>query len=442
MRYTPERSRQIFPGAFFSGDFVTLTQEFLGTRLRDARVAADLTQEAVGEALGIPRTAVVQIEAGKRSVSTLEITRLAELFGRSIASLVAADAAADDADALVALFRLAAGQAAAPWKQDVERWVAVCRAGADLKRLLELRGPSCPPAYESPPPPRKMDAVRQGADAARHERRRLGLGSGPIPDMADLLNSLGIWATGVDLPASIAGVFLQDREAGLVILVRFSDVRARKRFSYAHEYAHALFDRQSRAVVSWEKDRDTIVETRANAFAAEFLLPEEGVRAFLDGRSKGGGAVAEHLLPEPTNGEDASRVRRRAPTGSQRVTFEDAARLAQRYGVAYKTAVYRLRNTYAIGDRELESLLAQDTVARRYENMLAPSGSADEATRQAADKATGQAAVDRALVPEVTHLAIEAYRRELISTGKLRDLGRMLGVSAGDLVAFAEAASA
>jgi Zn-dependent peptidase ImmA (M78 family)/transcriptional regulator with XRE-family HTH domain len=419
---------------------MTLTQELLGTRLRDARVAANLTQEAVGEALGIPRTAVVQMEAGKRSVSTLEITRLAELFGRSIASLVAADAAADDADALVAFFRLVAGQAAAPWKQDVERCVAVCRAGADLKRLLELPGPSSPPAYEPPTPTRKMDAVRQGADAARHERRRLGLGSGPIPDMADLLNGLGIWATGADLPAGMAGVFLQDREAGLVILVMYGDPRARKRFSYAHEYAHALFDRQSPAVVSWENDRDTIVETRANAFAAEFLLPEEGVRVFLDSRAKGGPVVAEHLFPEPTNDGDASRVQRRAPAGSQRVTFEDAARLAQRYGVAYMTAVYRLKNTSAITDRELQHLLAQDKVAARYTQILDPA----EKTATEHETATAQRKHpgDRSLVPEVMHLAIEAYRRELISPGKLRDLGRMLGMPAGDLVELAEAASA
>jgi hypothetical protein len=41
----------------------------------------------------------------------------------------------------------------------------------------------------------------------------------------------------------------------------------------------------------------------------------------------------------------------------------------------------------------------------------------------------------------VIHLAIEAYRRELISGGKLRDLGRLLDVPGRELVELAEAAS-
>jgi len=411
---------------------MSLTQKILASRLRDARQAADVTQEAAAEALGIPRTAVVQLESGNRSVSTLELARLANLYRRTVTSLLDDESPSDEADALVALFRAASARGtSAPWQKDAERCLAICRAGAQLRRSLGLSSAALPPAYDRPPPTRTMEAVRQGIDAARQERGRLGLGHRPIPDMSDLVNSTGIWATGAVLPDGMSGVFLKDREAGLVILVNFDHPRPRKRFSYGHEYAHAIFDRHSPAVVSWEKDGDAVLETRANAFAAEFLLPEEGVRSFLVGLSKGGPAVAEHAIQGlTTDNQDGARAQSRAPAGSQRVTFEDAARLAFRYGVAFKTAVYRMKNTGMIGEPEFQSLLSQESLATRYSALLHRDDQPPPGTR------------DRALVPEVIHLAIEAFRRELISGGKLRDLVRLLDVPGRDLIELAEAASA
>ena len=47
---------------------------------------------------------------------------------------------------------------------------------------------------------------------------------------------------------------------------------------------------------------------------------------------------------------------------------------------------------------------------------------------------------DREIVSQVVHLALEAYRREEISQGKLRDLSKLLNFSAKALVMLAEAA--
>ena len=48
---------------------------------------------------------------------------------------------------------------------------------------------------------------------------------------------------------------------------------------------------------------------------------------------------------------------------------------------------------------------------------------------------------DRELVSQVVHLALEAYRRDEISRGRLIDLSKRLGISpAKQLVALAEAA--
>src|SRR5688572_26991756 len=80
-----------------------ITQQELGKRIRAAREANRMTQEEVAERLGVSRSAVVQIEAGNRSVSSLELDHLAYLFGRDMRELVAETF--EEEDTLGALFR-------------------------------------------------------------------------------------------------------------------------------------------------------------------------------------------------------------------------------------------------------------------------------------------------------------------------------------------------
>lgn len=63
-----------------------ITQQILAARLRIAREKLGLTQEEAANAISIPRTAIVQMEAGNRKISTLELASLAELYGRTISS--------------------------------------------------------------------------------------------------------------------------------------------------------------------------------------------------------------------------------------------------------------------------------------------------------------------------------------------------------------------
>lgn len=73
----------------------------VASRIREARESLGLTQEEVSGALGIPRTSVHAMEAGKRNVSALEVRRLARLYQRRVEWLLGEDdvpvAAADGA---------------------------------------------------------------------------------------------------------------------------------------------------------------------------------------------------------------------------------------------------------------------------------------------------------------------------------------------------------
>ncbi len=59
-------------------------RQVVGRRLRAARETLGLTQDDVAGALGVQRTSVIAMEAGRRNVTALELRRLARLYRRSV----------------------------------------------------------------------------------------------------------------------------------------------------------------------------------------------------------------------------------------------------------------------------------------------------------------------------------------------------------------------
>ncbi|WP_157931823.1 helix-turn-helix transcriptional regulator [Mycobacteroides abscessus] len=80
-------------------------QQAVGQRLRSARETLGLTQEDVSGALGIQRTSVIAMEAGKRNVSALELRRLARLYRRSVAWILGEEPSEQVTDQDQALYR-------------------------------------------------------------------------------------------------------------------------------------------------------------------------------------------------------------------------------------------------------------------------------------------------------------------------------------------------
>lgn len=63
----------------------------LGRRLRRARLAAELTQEQVGALVGLSRTSVTNIEAGRQQIPLHLLVRLANAVGVSASELLPED---------------------------------------------------------------------------------------------------------------------------------------------------------------------------------------------------------------------------------------------------------------------------------------------------------------------------------------------------------------
>lgn len=406
---------------------MSIDQAVMARRLKEARLNCGLTQEEAAEAVGIPRTAVVNIEAGKRAVSTLELSRFSKAYHRPVGHFYAEEDAdsAEPADLILAR-QLPGYEDNKLVREAVARCTDICRVAIELETRLGRRPRTAPPTYDLPAPRRTEEAIEQGILVAEEERRRLGLGFAPIADISDLINTQGIWASGLKLPDEMSGLFLRYSSIRSVIIVNYKHPRARKRFSYAHEYAHAILDRGMTAIVSTDRNSQELIEKRANAFAATFLMPQAGVSWFLNLIDKGGASRWQLHAYGP--GEDDADTERRAAPRSQRITFKDAALLAHHFGTSYESAVYRLRDLRIIRPAERQALLEKDQkdAAKEFIELFynePPPGP------------------DRELVLEVASLAIEAFQREEVSSGYLRDLGEKLGIPGAKLVELAETAS-
>lgn len=407
-----------------------IDQTILAHRLRDARTNQGMTQEFVAEELGVSRTSVVQMEAGNRPVSSLELANLAELYKRRIVDFFQ-EGVSEEQDILLAIHRLSP-----EFKDDpqVEKAIAshvrICQEGVALRAILGLPAVGGPPKYQLPMPKTSTEAVRQGHLVAQEERRRLGLGDNPIPDMADLLTVEGIWASGAKLPDEMSGMFLRHSSIGLVVLVNFRHPRGRKRFSYAHEYAHALMDCEQSVSVSQLANRKSPIEVRANAFAAAFLLPSTGIAAFLAQRNKGLGSRESIPVYDVATDEEGLGVQAlwRSTPGSQNISYQLVARMAHHYGVSYQAATYRLRGLDIVSD--VKELLSQEETALEYLRLLR--------MREDVMGSDKSSKPDRELVGEVLGLAVEAFNREEISRAKLLEVGSLLDLPREDLLQHAK----
>ena len=371
-----------------------------------------MRQEDVAGHLGLSRPAVVQMEAGRRSVSSLELDRLAYLYGRQVGDFLAEGF--EEEDTLVALFRLhpeLAEDGAA--LEAARRSLQLGRAVSDLEGILGMDSASVtPPSYRLPFPETKSAAVRQGEQVAAEERRRLGLGVIPLPDMVELLEAQGVRTAQEELPAGVSGITLAEPSVGSFIVVNSGDAAWKQRFSFAHEYAHVLLDRPRPGILSRAEDRDTLPEVRANAFAASLLMPRRGVEQFMRHLAKG---RASRERSEVFDEEQVQRTEERSAPGSQEIQVYDIARLSHHFGTSGMTAVYRLRNLRLIGQSTMERLLEQENrnLGRRIARLLG---------LMPPDPERGARAFQRRFLA----LGIEALRREAISRAKLRELARLI----------------
>jgi Zn-dependent peptidase ImmA (M78 family)/DNA-binding XRE family transcriptional regulator len=396
-----------------------VSQQELGRRLRVAREACKMTQEAVARRLEVSRSTVAQMELGNRAVTSLELDRLTGFYGREIGEFLAEEFREDDA--LVALFRAHPDVVEQEQVADAVRaCVALGREVTNLERLLGIdRDPGAVAVYPMPVPRSRWQAVQQGEQVADHERMRMQLGLAPIANMAEVLETQGVRTALMDLPDDVSGLTLSHPTVGLFVVANQRHHLLRRRFSYAHEYAHVLLDRARFGTISRTADRDELIEVRANTFAATLLLPDEGVRRFMTAIGKGG---PSRLRADVFDETGVVEVRARAAPESRDVQLYEVAELADHFGVSRLAALYRLRNLRLIADTELDLLKQQEESGKgRHVAALLDLAEVD------------QEAARNEFRHRFLGLALEAFRRGEISRAKLAELAGMVDLGPEDV---------
>jgi transcriptional regulator with XRE-family HTH domain/Zn-dependent peptidase ImmA (M78 family) len=397
---------------------MAVDREGLARALREARGNHGMSQATAAKRVGLSRTVLAQIELGNRTASPAELTKLAKLYGTT-----AADFSHDAAPNHDVLAMLSANGLAIPSELQpvLETVVGLCIDAGTLENLLGRSRVTGPPHYDLPRPRSTADAIMQGEQVADQERHRLGLGPGSsVDNVSDLVASQGTRVAVLKLPEEVAGIYIRHSSTGSLIVTGTADTRV-PRFGLLHEYAFALFERERSLIVTTPLNSDELIQIRAAAFAAAFLLPQSGIESAVRILDKGRpsrkalavfGYAAEELLEAEV----------RSTPGSQTLSSHDVASIAGRFGASYEATVYRLRALDFITKAETEDLLTRERrrAASAYTTLFATRAEPDvlHATEPGAP-----------LKREVVHLAIEAYRRGLTSKGDLVALAPKLQLS-------------
>jgi len=401
---------------------VPLEKEELGRRLKHAREALGLTQEDVATQLGLSRGALAQFEAGVKPPNSLHLARLADIYRRDLGELLAEQFDETARDPLTALFRADAQLASDRARANaVAECAKLCREYTNLETLLGIDQDRVYDVnYNTPPMRTRWDAIRQGERLAELERARLRRGEDPLTNLVEILEAQGVRFIEMSLSESISGLFLSDSRYGPSIIVNDDHPLRRRVFSCVHEYCHVLVDRDRGGLVSRAENREELPEVRANSFAAAFLMPEGGVRAFVRRLGKGEQSRSQLSAYDETAVVEGQR---RREAHSQDIQVYDVAHLAHHFGVSYETALYRLLNLKLVTEEERVVLAEQKETAAGIMRFLGPEPDA---------KAPGHKPFRHQLVL----LAVEALRREVISRAKLRELCDLAQVQPGEFKAL------
>lgn len=244
----------------------------VGERLREARIAAGLTQSQLSAAVGIERTALLRAESGERKLDALELYSLATQLSLPLSYFVAEPPAAavsrrtGFADDVTEAER---GQ----WYLDVDL-AAHARDAEWLHTHRLLSPPGDLPSVS-------LHSDESARTSARAVRERLGLRpSQPVGGMAAACEQLGLYVLSVPRPGD--GASLEGAGYGVAVVSGQSQP-GRRRLTAAHELGHYLSGDAYSNDVGLADRSDS--ELRIDVFASELLLPRDHVRAALAGAS-------------------------------------------------------------------------------------------------------------------------------------------------------------
>lgn len=235
----------------------------VGEAVRVARVAAGMTQEDLAARVAVTQATLSRFEHGDRSPSGADLNRIAAELHVSTAFLADTDAARAPL-AVEAHMRRRASAPPPQWKK-AEAQLNLLRAQVTaLVGSLDLQPTSYLPAVDP-------EAVGP-EEAARLVRDQWHMPIGPVHHLSRWMESSGIVIVETSLGTHRIDGLSQRIGECPVVLLNSSAPTDRKRWTLTHELGHLVMHGEYASLDA---------ETEANAFAAEFLMPEAAIRPYL-----------------------------------------------------------------------------------------------------------------------------------------------------------------
>jgi Zn-dependent peptidase ImmA (M78 family) len=352
----------------------------VGERLRRAREEANLKQADAAQELGVARTTLIALEQGQRRVRITELQQLAKLYRTSVNAILHRESPQID---LVPRFRKLSEASNPKVGAAVELFGQLVRAEIELENLLGIKR-----SHDFPPerPVGVGDVVAQAERDAEELRQWLGIGQGPISDVASLLEiHLGARVFIRRFDGKISGMFAFDDATGPCILLNANHPRDRRNQTGAHELGHFVGTRRRPDVLDEKTSERARDERYANAFGRAFMTPAK--------------ALTHHF--------------HQIVAGSAQLTRRHVIALAHVFGVSREALVRRLEELGLAKSGTWDWFVHNGGITE--EQVRAVIGDSIFADSQKTD-------ADRPLSIRLSILAEQAWRQELLSEGQLARL--------------------
>jgi Zn-dependent peptidase ImmA (M78 family)/DNA-binding XRE family transcriptional regulator len=356
-----------------------LTAAEIGERLRVARESAKFTQADAAVLIDAVRTTLVAIEQGKRRVQIDELQKLANAYGTSANAVLRREAVHLD---MVPRFRKLPESGDGAVERATQLLNDLVRAELELENALGVT------RVRSYPPERPIlpgDVRAQAEQDAQELRDWLGLGFGPITDIASILDQLGIRVYLRPLDGKVSGLFAFDETAGACILLNSNHPPERLNQTGSHEAAHFVSTRQEPEVLTEDGHHTSREERYANSFQRCFTMPARALR---------------QRFAEIT-------------AGQSHLTRRHIILLAHAFNVSREAMVRRLE----------ELKLAREGT---WDWFTANGGITDEQVRQVLgdlpDRKIYSSRAQGPVPPRIALLARESWKKEIYSEGQLARL--------------------
>jgi Zn-dependent peptidase ImmA (M78 family)/DNA-binding XRE family transcriptional regulator len=360
-----------------STDVQNLSPVELGKRLKIARETANVRQDVAAQAANIARTTLIAIEKGQRAVRLDELQALSRAYRTSINALLRRESVHVD---LVPRFRALPETGDTGIDEAARTLNDLVRAEVELENILGVKRPRNYPVEKTILPGDVRTQAEQDAQSLRHW---LGLGDGPIQDIFAIMDlQLGIRIYARKLDPKVSGLFAYDDAVGACILINSSHRRDRQSQSGGHELGHFTATRHEPEIFQDEKYDNSREERYANAFGRAFLTPARTVMQKF----------------------------REITTGSTHLTRRHVILLAHFFGVSRQAMVLRLEEL---------GLTRKGTWEWFQDNGNITDAQVSEVL---GDNVPAPSITDKPLSSRLFLLAIEAWKKDLLSEGQMADM--------------------